>query len=117
MSGRRIRLALLAACLVAVCAGAIPLVAIGQRGDGRPDRVQYPGPDNVPIATRFCGQGDDPAAPGNGTDPQGTNPGSPNPLAGLDLYTHKIQEAPYRDMVRYRRSGQAAKAKLMSGSP
>lgn len=113
MPGRRTSLTLLVLCLIALCAALIPLVASGQRGGGEDRGDSNPNPNNVPIATRFCGQGDDPAAPGNGTNPQGTNPNSPNPLAGLNLYTHKIQEAPYRDMIRYRRSGQARKAKLI----
>ena len=69
--------------------------------------------DGVPRATRFCGQGGDPAAPSNGADPRGVNPTSPNPLAGLNLYIHRIQEASYTDMVRLRRAGQGRKASYL----
>jgi endoglucanase len=82
----------------------LPLVAEGQRGGGS---------DDVPSATRFCGQGGDPSTPGNGANPRGVNPNSPNPLAGLDLFVPKIQEQAYEDLVRYRRSGRTRNAKLM----
>jgi endoglucanase len=68
---------------------------------------------SVPAATRFCGQGGDPAAPGNGADPRGVDPNSPNPLAGLNLYVNKINDDAYEDMVAYQRRGQNGKAELM----
>jgi endoglucanase len=68
---------------------------------------------DVPIATRFCGQGGDPAAPGNGADPRGVNPNSPNPLSGLDLYVNKINDPAYAQMRSYERQGQTGNAQLI----
>ena len=119
VSGRRTRLTLVVVLALALCAAAVPLVASGQRGGDRDqsggrDEGDSGGPNGrVPIATRFCGQGEDPAAPTNGSNAKGTNPRSRNPIAGLDLYNHKIGEAPYKQMLSYRRSGQSGKAKLI----
>jgi endoglucanase len=68
----------------------------------------------VPIATRFCGQGGDPAAPGNGADPRGVSPSSRNPLSGLRFFTNPIGDPAYADMRKYERSGQGGKATLMA---
>ena len=87
-------------CLVA------PWAASGQR------EVAYPHP--VPAATRFCGPGGDPAAPGNGSDPRGVAVGSPNPLSGLGFYVNPIGDAAYSDMRKYERRGQRGKAALMA---
>ncbi|MEJ7817864.1 MAG: hypothetical protein WKF49_04220, partial [Thermoleophilaceae bacterium] len=61
---------LIALVFLALCVAA-PLVAQAQRpGQG--------GGGDVPAATRFCGPGGDPSAPGNGVDPRGVIPSSPN---------------------------------------
>jgi endoglucanase len=101
-------LLILALMLAAIGAATVPLMASGSEGA----RVAQGG-DGVPAATRFCGQGGDPSRVGNGADPRGVNPSSANPLAGLRLYNHKIQDPAYQDLVRYRRSGQSRKAALM----
>jgi len=88
--------------------GACFLVLLGLLPAQGSQAQQSDGP--VPRATRFCGQGGSAAAPGNGVEPRGVNPASPNPLAGLRLYNHKIQEASYADMRRLRRAGQRRKA-------
>ena len=88
MPVRRLRLPLIAAVIAALCL-TLPWAASGQReGSG-------PSPGEVPIATRFCGEGGDPAKPGNGADPRGVNPRSGNPLAGLDLFVNKILDPAY----------------------
>lgn len=68
----------------------------------------------VPVATRFCDQGGDPAAPGNGADPRGVSPSSPNPLSGVRFFTNPIGDPAYEDMRRYARSGQNGNADLMA---
>ena len=95
------RLRALAFLILSLAALALPAAAQAQQRE-------------VPIATRFCGQGGNPAAPGNGADPRGTNPGSPNPLAGLSLYVNNINDDPYDDMVAFRRRGQHGNADLMA---
>jgi endoglucanase len=67
----------------------------------------------VPPATRFCGQGGNPAAPTNGVDPRGTNASSANPLRGLDLYVNRINDPAYEQMRSYERQGQSGKAQLI----
>lgn len=99
------------AALLCALALVAPLAASGQRGQD--ESVDQGGQKRIPPATRFCGEGGDPSKPGNGADPRGVGVGSRNPLAGLDLYVNKIQDPAYADLLRYRRSGQAAKAKLM----
>jgi len=106
VDGRRLRQPLLALCLAAVCL-ALPWAAFAQRGE--PSQAK-----RIPAATRLCGQGGDPSAPGKGTDARGISRRSPNPLAGLDLYVNKIQERAYSDMRRYQGRGQKAKAAAMA---
>ncbi len=111
MPRRRLRLPLLGACVVALWLS-LSWVAVAQRSERGTSRVP-PSVGDVPAATRFCGQGGDPAAAGAGADPRGVNPSSPNPLAGLDLYVNKIQEDAYSDMLRYRRAGRKRQAAYM----
>jgi endoglucanase len=86
---------------------ALPAAASAQLPDGFYDH-------SVPEATRFCGQGGDPAAPGNGADPRGVSPSSANPLAGLQFFTNPIGDDAYADMRRYERAGEKGKAALMT---
>jgi endoglucanase len=105
MNLARLELPLLGLFLLALCLVA-PWVASGQR------EVDYQ--HAVPRATRFCGPGGDPAAPGNGADPRGVTVGSPNPLAGLNFYVNPIQDDAYSDMRSYERRGKRGKAALMA---
>ena len=105
MNLRRLRLPLIGLCLAAVCL-TVPWAASG---------LEEPTNQHaIPAATRFCGQGGDPAAPGNGTDPRGVVAGSPNPLAGLRFYVNPIRDDAYSTMRRYERSGRQGSAALMA---
>jgi endoglucanase len=92
--------ALLILCALAVLAAVMPASA----------QNSHP----VPAATRFCGQGGSPAAPTNGADARGTNPSSPNPLSGLELYVNQINDPAYEQMRSYQRQGRITKANLVA---
>src|SRR5919106_1742270 len=92
---------LVAVFAAAVCGGALWLALPGPApGASYTKPWKHP----VPSATRFCGQGGDPAAPGNGADPRGVAVGSPNPLRGLRFYVHPVQDDAYRQLVKYEMS-------------
>jgi endoglucanase len=95
-----VALSVLAAAVAAVAATVLPASAQSQH--------------NPPAATRFCGQGGDPAAPTNGADPRGTDPNSPNPVAGLSLYINQINDPAYDQMKKYERAGANGKAQLIA---
>jgi endoglucanase len=104
---RSTALALTVLCALAVPAAVVP--ASAQNGHASDQNTS----GRVPVATRFCGQGGSPAAPGNGADPRGTSASSPNPLAGLNLYVNKINDPAYEQMRSYQAHGQTGKAQLI----
>jgi endoglucanase len=85
----------------------LPLPSLGPA----PDILPVEGQDPTPPVLRDCEDAGVPHA-GNGADPRGANPGSPNPLNGLRFFVDPTEPA-YLSYSRFMHRGRQREAQLM----